>query len=259
MKDRFVFTQGVRAIEEGLNSLNESPRRFHSCDILVLWQPASGAGLSTALCELTTVADWRLVHVRAEPTPRTLLGDMFRAVYQYEGAYYGNNSTRLKVEDRLVADGRPIVVFDNCERLSPRMFDILRDMGDATGCPIAVAGGPRLREILFGAKTSLLEPVRDRIRMSIEVPRPSLKDAKLLATELFERQIDNNLIGYIFKRAGQSMRSLLRAFRDAEQVAMTTGLERIGLTDWLSITGAPAATELPEPMETLPAKRAEVA
>ena len=207
------------------------------------------------------MAGWRLVHVRADPTPRTILGDVFRAAHGFESSHYGNNSTRFRVEEQLLADGRPIVVFDNCERLSPRMFDVLRDVGDATGCPIAVAGGPRLREILFGAKTSLLEPVRDRIKVSIEVPRPSLKDAKLLATELFECQIDNDLLGYIFKRAGQSMRSLLAALHDIEKLAMATGLERIGLTRWFAIAGEPATAELPEArsIETLPARRAKVA
>jgi hypothetical protein len=259
--DRFVMTGAARVIEEALNSIHESPRRLHSCDILLLWQSASGSGLSTALQEITTVAGWPLVHIRAEPTPRTIVADMFRATHRYEDSYYGSDQTRFAVERRLAEEGQPLIVFDNCERLTPRMLDIVRDTGDSTGCPIALSGAPRIREILFSSKTSLLEPVRDRVRLSVELPRPSLKDARLLASELLEIQVDNDLIGHTFKRAGQSMRSLLAALHDIEKLALVTGLQRIGLTRWFAITGEPATAELPEAklIETLPARRAEVA
>ena len=58
-----------------------------------------------------------------------------------------------------------------------------------------------------------------------------------------EVEIESKLISHIFKAAGASARSLLRAYNQVEEIATAAGLRNIGLAQWLSLTGQPPQME----------------
>ena len=88
-----------------------------------------------------------------------------------------------------------------------------------------------------------MEAVASRIAADVELPKPSIRDAQLFAQELSEVEIESKLISYIFKAAGASARSLLRAYNQVEEIATAAGLRNIGLAQWLSLTGQPPQME----------------
>jgi len=186
MRDLFVLTTFARMGGAALKQAAEFSRRKYSCDIYSLWA-SPGCGMSKLIRQLGELHNWVIVDVPAAPNERTLSNAIACAVWRYGDSYYGSDQTRYNAVKELIKRGAPLIVFDNADRLAMRgkemLIDITRDVGDASGCPIAYASNGGLQRLLSAAPTTLLEVARERIRNVCELPRPSLDDARLLASK----------------------------------------------------------------------------
>jgi hypothetical protein len=121
------------------------------------------------------------------------------------------------------------------------LLDLVRDLGDSSGSPIVLScrhGRRGLRELLEAeSPTSDMAALVSRIDRYVELPGPSLQDAIVLARELMEIEIDDELISHVFTKNGTSVRSLLRAFRNCEELAMSSGCDRLDAARWSAISG----------------------
>jgi hypothetical protein len=181
------------------------------------------------------------------------MNDLYRAVFNMDCGYYGSDQTFYRVTHRLREMGAPPVIFDNADRLrTPTLIDITRDVGDHGGSPIGYSCVGQFRQIVMAAATtSLLSQVKSRIAVDVALPSPSVQDARLLARELAEVEIENDLIAECFKRAGTSVRTLLLEFRKVEDAARISGLERIGRAQWAALNGDLEKPQIAEPRKAL--------
>jgi hypothetical protein len=60
---------------------------------------------------------------------------------------------------------------------------------------------------------------------------------------LAEIEIDTRVVAHLFEKSGASVRSPLKAFREVEEITMASGLKRIGLPEWMQLTGEKAEPE----------------
>ena len=100
----------------------------------------------------------------------------------------------------------PIIVH-NADRLTGKLLDLLIDIADSVGFPLVLCGSRRLRQLIMAApEGSLLEKVRSRIVLDVDLPGPSIADARLLGDELCYIKIDTDLVEHFFKGSGSSVR-----------------------------------------------------
>lgn len=249
---RFVLTSIARGIGQGLKCAAAARREVGSCGVtLISTQPSCGQ--TTTIYQVAETQGYLVADVHADPNARTLVNSIHKAVFGDESVMYGSDQTfgRIVRELRTGASagvGGPFILH-NGDRLSAKLIDVLLDFGDSTGFHMALCGGRRLRELIMSATSGALEKLRSRIILDLDLPGPSLSDARLLGEELAEVRIEADLIEHCFKQAGTSVRSLLVQFRAIDEAAAVANLESIGLTRWLALSGESEQPKLATPRQ----------
>jgi hypothetical protein len=238
--DRIALTTLMGVGGQALKKIDAAPQRIGGASITVFSAPA-GSGQTTLFEQFGTLHSRAVVTVHSDPSTRTLRNDIYAAVCGDQSCYFGSDGTQRKIIDELKIQGGPVVIFDNADRLAnPKLLDVVRDIADSAGCPIVLScirGRRGLWEMLRAPQTSLVEAVSSRIEQFVELPALSLADAELLSTELAEIPFDAKVIAHLFKRSGASVRAMLGALCNAEDIAMTSGLDFVGPTEWGVLTG----------------------
>ncbi len=236
--DTVVLYSAAPVMAKAAKRADASRRQNGSCEIVLVSSLVSGCGVTTFGRQIATLHDWPFISCNCEMTVRALLNLLYEAIVRGGvGNFYQNFECFNAIVRELRDLGAPPLIIDDCFRLSPRLIDVLRDCGDASGAPLIFLCTRELRHTLVAPKSCSMEAVTSRVVADIELPKLSIRDAQLFASELAEVEIDARLIGHIFKTAGGSARSLLRAYTQVEEVAAAAGLDRIGLAEWLSLTG----------------------
>jgi len=255
---RFVLTSVARGIGTGLKHAAASRRELGSCGVTLITSPLS-SGMTTAINQAAEIHGYLVADIHADPTVRTVMNAVHRAVFGDESLMYGSDQTFGRVVREMRDLGGPCVVH-NADRLTAKTLDLFLDLGDSTGLHIVLCGSQRLRRLITSAPSgSLLERIKTRIVFDVELPGPSLADARLLAEELAEVKFDADLIEHVFKQSGTSVRSLLVKFEAIEETAAVANLERIGLARWLALSGESEQPKLTAPRKAIAAPRSEIA
>jgi len=243
VKDAIVLNSVAPAVAKVGKRAEAARRQRGSCEIILVMPVSSGCGATTFMRQMATRRDWVFVECHAEMTVRAFLNYVYEAIFHGVGNYYQTFECFNAIVSELRNLGAPPLIFDDCFRLSPRLIEVLRDVGDTSGSPLVLICTRELRHTILAPKSSSMEAIASRVAADVELPKLSIHDAQLFVSELAEVEIDAKLIGHIFKTAGASARSLLRAYKQVEEVAASAGLDRIGLAEWLSLTGQTLQTE----------------
>jgi hypothetical protein len=254
--DRFVLTSVAMRIGKALQRADAaSPSEIGGLGVITA---PIGSGMSTSVRQAVEIHGWLNVEIHADPSARTVMNALHRAVFGDESVMYGSDQTFFRVLQKLKSGFwcGPIIVH-NPERLNAKLMDIFVDVSESSGFFTVFCGSPRIRQFIMSALPgSLLEKAKSRIILDVDVPGPSLQDAKLMADELTEITIDGDLVEHCHRKAGGSVRSLLAQFRAVEEIAALTHLERIGLARWLALSGEPEEQlELATPRTAIAAPR----
>lgn len=249
--DAVVLPSAAPVMAKAAKRADASRRQNGSCEIVLISSLVSGCGVTTLGRQIATLHDWPFVSCHCEMTVRALLNLLYEAIVRGGvGNFYQNFECFNAIVSELRDLGAPPLIIDECFRLSPRLIDVLRDCGDASGAPLIFLCTRELRHTLVAPKSCSMEAIASRIVADVELPKLSIRDAQLFAAELAEVEIEAKLVSHIFKTVGASTRSLLRAYDRVEEVAAAAGLDRIGLAEWLSFTGQTLAPERIAPPAT---------
>jgi hypothetical protein len=134
------------------------------CEIVLISSQVSGCGATTLGRQIATHHDWPFISCHAEMTVRALLNFLYEAIVRGGvGNFYQNFECFSAIVSELRDLGAPPLVIDNCFRLSPRLIDVVRDVGDASGAPLIFLCTREMRHTLVAPKSCSMEAVASRI------------------------------------------------------------------------------------------------
>ena len=245
---RFVNLSVSAAIARTCGQADRLPDELGSAAFVLLTTPI-GAGQSCALYEITNLKDWLILELPACADLRSFAAALYKTAYREVSCHWGisqviERSIRQIRSLREQGQRGPLIVH-GADRLTPKLGDLLLDLGDLTGMPIILCGSRRLRQLVEGApEGSFLERVKARVVLDAKLAGPTLRDARLLADELAEIAIAPDLLKVLFERSGGAVRALLASFRQAEELAAMTGGKALSLADWRAIAGEAERAQL---------------
>jgi DNA transposition AAA+ family ATPase len=166
------------------------------------------------------------VRALATTTPSSLLESICKELG------IGKRATLVAtVEDivrRLAETGRPLFI-DEADYLvdKRRLIETLRDIHDLATVPVVLIGMHGFRR-----KITHLQQLTGRIAQWVEFEPASADDAALLARELAEVDIADDLVRKLHESARGSIRLIVVGLNRIEQFARARSLNKIGLHAW---------------------------
>jgi len=105
------------------------------------------------------------------------------------------------VIDRLKGSHR-LLIIDDAHFLSWEAFEVVRKIHDCAGIGVVYVGQERLYDQMKGAdkKAYLFDQIFSRIAIKREVPRPTKKDARIIADSIWPG-LDKECINFLFDKA----------------------------------------------------------
>lgn len=229
MRSKTVFVSNiVRLTEAGRALLESSP----GLPRMGLVYSASGFGKTTALAWLATRQNGVFVRATAMTTPTSLLESICKELCI---AKRQKNSAALDdIVQGLSSSNRPLFL-DEADYLIDRkvLIETLRDIGDMANTPVILIG-------MKGIERRITErpQLYNRIAQWVEFHACTADDAALLARELCEVAIRDDLLRQLHAQSEGVIRSMVVGLNRIEQVARNLGVASIGLAEW------PSGTEL---------------
>lgn len=144
---------------EGLYSTNDYLAVTQLCDSAMRHQLMIGLTGDTGMGKTTTLKAYSIranvyyAYIDATVTPKTFLQDMLTAMGQHNG---GSQCDQLKrVASKLNTSDNPLLIVDECAKLSHKMILLLHSLRDQTNrnCGIVLAGMPDFKNKLIKGKT----------------------------------------------------------------------------------------------------------
>jgi DNA transposition AAA+ family ATPase len=186
----------------------------------------SGLGKTTAIIFVANECDGVMIEAKPIWTPRWMLSDIMREL----GAAPSNRSQEIFefiVRD-LKRNPRPIFI-DEADRIAAReiLVETLRAIHDATNVPFVLVGMDQ-----FKRRAALRPQLARRVCREVEFKPATLDDARLLARELCEIEVADDVIVELHRRAHGSIGLLIGALGDAEKTAKKQGAKIVNLADF---------------------------
>lgn len=187
---------------------------------------ATGLGKSTAIAWLATRQHGVYVRAMATSTPTSLLDTITRELNIAPRARVAQ--TVDAIVGKLAETGRPLFV-DEADYVvgQSRLIDTLRDVHDLSSVPVILIG---MAGIDRKISTSL--QLAGRMSQWVEFQPSTVKDAQLLARELCEVDVADDLVADLHARAGGSVRNIVVGLGKIEQHARARGTGKVALADW---------------------------
>lgn len=229
MRSKIVPVSNVlRLSEAGSALLNRSV----SLPGMGLIEGDSGLGKSTAITWLALKQNGIHVRAMATSTPRSLLQSICEELVIQPRHSLIN--TINEIVRSLSESGRPLFI-DEADYLVERkiLVETLRDIHDMTQVPVVLIGMKGI-----GRKITVYPQLYNRIAQWVEFQPANFEDVRLLAKELVEVKVKDDLLRTLYQHSGGIVRLVVIGLNRIEQLAMSRGLAEIGQADW------PATTEL---------------
>lgn len=187
---------------------------------------ASGLGKTTAIAWLATRQHGVFVRAMATTTPSSMLETICR-----ELNIASRHRVALTVEaivGKLAETGRPLFV-DEADYVvgQPRLVDTLRDLHDLSSVPVILIGMAGIDR-----RISLSPQLAGRMAQWVEFQPATMDDAKLLARELCEVGVADDLVAELHTRASGSIRNIVVGLSRIEQFARSRSASKLSLSEW---------------------------
>lgn len=187
---------------------------------------ATGAGKTTGAAWLRNRVD--AVYVRAEAlwTPTAMLGTILE---ELGGAASRQTAPMLQdIKARFRRTGRPLLL-DEADYVvaNGRLVETLRDIHDQTGVPVMLIGMTGLRKTIGGRAQ-----LAGRIAQWVDFQPADLADTELLARELCEVTLAEDLLAIVHGETRGEVRLIVTALSRIEEFGQTRGLETVTAADW---------------------------
>ena len=192
----------------------------------------SGLGKSTAIAWLATRQNGIYVRALATTTPSSLLESICREI-----GIAARNSNVRTVEDivrSLALSNRPLFI-DEADYLVERkqLVETLRDVHDLASVPVVLIGMKGIER-----KITTHPQLYNRIAQWVEFAPCSIEDTRMLAKELCEVEVRDDLLKQLHQQSGGIVRLVVIGLNRIEQVARSRSHHKIGVAEW------PAGTEM---------------
>lgn len=186
----------------------------------------SGLGKTTAVAWLATRQHGVFVRARATWTATSMLETICRELNIASRARVAQ--TVDAIVDKLAESGRPLFV-DEADYVvgNARLVDTLRDLHDLSNVPVILIGMAGIDR-----RISLSPQLAGRMAQWVEFQPCNTEDARLLARELCEVEVADDLVGELHMRACGSIRNIVVGLGRIEQFARSRSSKSIASADW---------------------------
>lgn len=252
MHDLMLASGAMRVLEKGLRQSATVPREPYACGVS-LFCSQSGNGLTLGLNQFAILQEAPFLVPRPMAPDRIFLDDVHEAVCGYRPSHWGMDATWRDICADLGKRDNSTLIVDEADRLLGRNYHylgMLRAICDTTRTRLILGSRGSLRQALTAGTNDELRCVKSRLQIEVELPSPSVADARLIARELCEIEIAGDLAVDVYKRAGASIRSLINEFRAVEQAAQSASLTSLDLVGWRRLMGMPEPAKIAAPRAT---------
>ncbi len=219
MKTKFVQTSNVTRFLAAAASLDDRAAP-EACMALI--QGEAGLGKTRTARWWAMQSDGIYLRIKESMTAPWLLKDLVTELGEQVPA---NRTEKLfqQVVGIMVRNPRPIVV-DEVEKAIKNIsiLENLRDISDLIEMPVLLVG----REYTWG-KLKRHPQIKTRISSSATFQKADIDDIKLLATELCEVKVTDDVIQLINDQSEGYVRQILKALKNAERIALRAKSDEI--------------------------------
>lgn len=223
MRSKIVPVSNVsRLAEAGEALLNRNP----GMPGMGLCYGDTGLGKSTAIAWLATRQHGVYVRAKRVDTPTSLLDAISKELNIASRARVAQ--TVDAIVNKLAETGRPLFV-DEADYVvqQSRLVETLRDLHDLSSSPVILIGMAGIDR-----KISAIPQLAGRIAQWVQFQPCSAADAKLLARELCEVEVADDLVADLHAKAGGSVRNITVGLAKIEQFGRSRSRTKVELADW---------------------------
>ena len=204
----------------------------------------AGFGKSVSVTWLAVQPMVNAVFVRAQAT-WTARAMLEKIMLELDAEPLTRNSAMVDyIVRELTRTERPLIV-DECDylvehggRRLDQMIDTLRDIHDLSSVPLILVG---MKD--FQRRVTRKEQLARRVVQWVEFQPTDLKDARIVADEICEVQVADDLLASLHKNAAGSIGRIVVGLAKIENFARQRGKPSVALADWgdrpFSISEAP--------------------
>lgn len=223
MKSRIVPISNVARLSEAATALVDRPYGMPGMGLI---EGETGYGKSTAAAWMITRLNGVYVRALATSTPSSLLDSICKELQIARRPT--NVGTVEEIVRRLAESQRPVFI-DEADYLveQKRLVETLRDIHDLATVPVILIGMAGIRR-----KLTRWAQVTGRIAQWVDFQPSTFEDAKLLARELAEVSIADDLVRQLHVATHGSVRLIVVGLGRIEQHARSRGLASISAVDW---------------------------
>lgn len=223
MRTKLAPTKNVAALRLAYEAL---ATRDHGVPGMGLVHGFTGAGKTTAVCELVTRVQGVYVRATSSWTPASMLAK----VMQELGAQAMQRRAEMLdfIAQGLGESQRPLFV-DEADYLvgHAAMLDSLRDIHDLSGAPVVLIGMQGIAQRLVHRKQ-----LAGRISHWVEFAPCDLEDARTLTQTVCEVTVDDDLLARVHAESKGSMRLMTVGLARIESLAKANGWKAVDAEQW---------------------------
>lgn len=186
----------------------------------------TGFGKSTAVAWLATRQHGVYVRALATTTPSSMCESICREIGIARRAT--NVGTIEVIVEKLAETNRPLFI-DEADYVvdQKKLVETLRDIHDLSSVPVILIGMASIRRAISGR-----QQLSGRISQWVEFQPSTLDDTRMLATQLAEVEVSDDLVQRLHESTRGSVRLAVVGLSRVEQYARSRGLSKIGLMEW---------------------------
>lgn len=222
MRSRIVPIKNIARLTAAAKALTS---RAPNAPGMGLVEGETGYGKSTAIAWLANQQPSIYVRAMAVWTPSAMLAAMLRELRQPAA---GSCAAQVERVIEALADGGQTVFLDEADYVvnSSRMTETLRDLHDVAAVPVVLIGMAGIDQRLAHRKQ-----LTGRLAQHVRFAGLDMEDTALLARELAEVEIAEDLLARIHTESRGSVRLTVVALARTEQIARQRGLSLVREAD----------------------------
>jgi len=223
MKNKVSDTKNMQRLWLALGRLEDMTRNV---PVMTLLSAPPGFGKTTATVAAVVALDAVFVRANSTATASSILEDI---CFELEIDGKGRNNAKFKrIVRALKAKPRPLFI-DEIDRIVNdfKALEVLRDIHDIANVPVALIGTEDLQR-----KVSIYPQLSSRVLQHIVFKPCDLADAALVAKDLCEVDVAEDLIKKMHKRTNGVIRLIVIALTNFESFARNNGWKSITAEQW---------------------------